>query len=603
MFRSVSIGTRISGLMLLMFLCLVLLLGTHMVVSNLLQQGALDEASKAMLEGEKARLRLATHTAAGTIAKAVQGIQSVDERLAIMRAMVDDIRFERDASGYFFIYQGTVVVTVPPLKERQGKDLNEAHDANKVYFVRELAKAAQAGGGFVSYVFPKPPVKDVQVAKLAYAEMIPGTDVWIGTGIYLDNIDAEQARIDAALSRISDKALIILLSVVGAMLLVVVVPLSVAVIRSLIGPLREATGIAVRVAEGSLDQAINVVGRDEISQLSEALSTMVRTIKLRVADAEHQAEKARIQSNEVAKALEHANLAKEQADAGQQALHAAAGEMDQLVEQLVSVATELTARMEQAKYSVMSQRDRVANSATAMEEMNATVLEVAKSASQASQRSEASRERAADGAHVVQQSIHALSVLGEDTRALHREMQQLGDQANSIGAIITVINDIADQTNLLALNAAIEAARAGEAGRGFAVVADEVRKLAEKTMEATRQVGAAISGIQAGTGRSIDAMSQASTRVQEATEFAGKSGEALKGIVEEAVAAADQVRNIATAAEEQSAASNEIAASLEEINNLSDETTAIMEVSASVVHSLSQESAQLEELIKKMRTV
>ena len=113
MFRSVSIGTRISGLMLLMFLCLVLLLGTHMVVSNLLQQGALDEASKAMLEGEKARLRLATHTAAGTIAKAVQGIQSVDERLAIMRAMVDDIRFEQDASGYFFIYQGTVVVTVP----------------------------------------------------------------------------------------------------------------------------------------------------------------------------------------------------------------------------------------------------------------------------------------------------------------------------------------------------------------------------------------------------------------------------------------------------------------------------------------------------------
>ena len=602
MFRSVSIGTRISGLMLLMFLCLVLLLGTHMVVSNLLQQGALDEAHRAMLEGEKARLRLATHTAAGTIAKAVQGVQSAEERLAIMRTMVDDIRFEQDASGYFFIYQGTVVVTVPPLKERQGKDLYDAHDANKVYFVRELAKAAQAGGGFVSYVFPKPPVKDVQVPKLAYAEMIPGTDVWIGTGIYLDNIHAEQARIEASLSRISNKALIILLSVVGAMLLVVV-PLSVAVIRSLIGPLRAATGIAVRVAEGSLDQAITVEGRDEVSQLSEALSTMVRTIKSRVADAEQQAEKARVQGEEVAKALEHATLAKEQADAGQQALHAAAGEVDQLVEQLVSVATELTARMEQAKYSVMSQRDRVASSATAMEEMNATVLEVAKSASQASQRSEASRERAANGAHVVQQSIHALSVLGEDTRVLRREMQQLGDQANSIGAIITVINDIADQTNLLALNAAIEAARAGEAGRGFAVVADEVRKLAEKTMEATRQVGAAISGIQAGTERSIDAMSQAAARVQDATEFAGKSGEALKGIVEEAIAAADQVRNIATAAEEQSAASNEIAASLEEINNLSDETTAIMEVSASVVHSLSQESAQLEELVKKMRTV
>lgn len=223
--------------MLLAVLCWAFLLGTHMVVSNLLQQGALEEAHRAMFEGEKARLRLATHTAASTIAaKAVQGVPSAEERLAVMRAMVDDIRFEQDASGYFFIYQGTVVVTVPPLKERQGKDLNDAHDANKVYFVRELAKAAQAGGGFVSYVFQ------------AAGKRCAGTQAGLcgddtrnrcvdRHGIYLDNIDAEQARIDASLSRISNKALILLLSVVGAMLLVVV-PLSVAVIRSLIGPLR-----------------------------------------------------------------------------------------------------------------------------------------------------------------------------------------------------------------------------------------------------------------------------------------------------------------------------------------------------------------------------
>jgi len=176
-------------------------------------------------------------------------------------------------------------------------------------------------------------------------------------------------------------------------------------------------------------------------------------------------------------------------------------------------------------------------------------------------------------------------------------MRDLGDQADSIGQVLTVISDIADQTNLLALNAAIEAARAGEAGRGFAVVADEVRKLAEKTMTATKEVGDRIHSIQSSANMNIEHVDKAVTAVQIATDKANSSGQALSTIVLLVDDTAGQVSGIATAADEQSAAMEQINRSVEEVTMIVGETTQGMEQAAEAIQELASQIGELRKLI------
>ena len=270
-------------------------------------------------------------------------------------------------------------------------------------------------------------------------------------------------------------------------------------------------------------------------------------------------------------------------------------------DRVAAASEELAAQVEQISRGAEMQRERVETTATAMNEMNATVLEVAKNASQASEQSEGTRGRARDGAELVNKVVTAINRVQEVGEKLHHNMQELGKQAESIGGVMNVISDIADQTNLLALNAAIEAARAGEAGRGFAVVADEVRKLAEKTMEATHEVGNNISAIQHSAKINIEEVDRAVTSVGEATELANSSGEALQQIVDLATANSSVVTSIATAAEEQSATSEEINSAIEQINRITGETTDGMVQSSEAVQELSRMAQELRRVMEGLR--
>ncbi len=268
---------------------------------------------------------------------------------------------------------------------------------------------------------------------------------------------------------------------------------------------------------------------------------------------------------------------------------------------VATAAEQLSAQVEQVTEGTIVQRDRTASAATAIEEMNATVLEVASSAEKARVQAGETYEKAGQGADVVAQVVEAMGEVNIVAEALSNDIKALGSQVEAIGSVMGVISDIADQTNLLALNAAIEAARAGDAGRGFAVVADEVRKLAENTMSATTEVGSSITGIQQSTAANIAQFEKAAKIISDATNLSNASGEALAEIQSLAEGNSSLITGIATAAEEQSATSEEISQAASSINHIADELSSGMNEAASAVRELTQLASDLNNTLERLQ--
>ncbi len=384
----------------------------------------------------------------------------------------------------------------------------------------------------------------------------------------------------------------------GGAVLAVVLAATLAVLRTqLLVPMDRIRAYAEKVAGGDLDAKAQGPFNVEIAALQHAIATMVRNLKLQMAEAHDKGEEAARQAEQAREALAQAQEQQARIAGLVERMHSTAGQARTISERVSSAADELAAQVDQVNAGSVVQRNRMQETASAMEQINATVMEVARNSANAAESSGSARDRAEHGASVVNQVIAAISQVNHTADTLRTDMTDLGQQADSIGQVLNVISDIADQTNLLALNAAIEAARAGDAGRGFAVVADEVRKLAEKTMAATREVGERIHSIQAATSRNMVNVEQAVNAVAAANERANDSGQALAAIVDLAETTAGQISGIATAAEEQSAAMEQISRAIDEVSTIIHETTEGMAQAAQAVQELAGQAGELRSVI------
>nr|WP_015061811.1 methyl-accepting chemotaxis protein [Pseudomonas syringae]AFK89088.1 N-acetylglucosamine regulated methyl-accepting chemotaxis protein [Pseudomonas syringae] len=329
--------------------------------------------------------------------------------------------------------------------------------------------------------------------------------------------------------------------------------------RSLTGPIGESLKIAERIAANDLSKDISVDGRDEAAKLIAALATM--------------------QTN----------------------LRNALTLIGDSSTQLAATSEEMHAVTEDASRTILRQSNEIEMAATAVNEMSAAVEEVASNAAYASKVTSQSSTSAMAGRARVDETVSAIKLMVSKVQVTSTEVQSLASMATDISKVLDVIRAIAEQTNLLALNAAIEAARAGEAGRGFAVVADEVRALAHRTQQSTQEIEQMVSSIQSGTGNAVTSMEQTSFQAQKTLEMANGAGQALLDITDSISQINERNLMIATAAEQQAQVAREVDRSLVSIRDLSSQTSEGSSQTAIATAELTKLAVDLSRLTKQFR--
>ncbi len=270
-------------------------------------------------------------------------------------------------------------------------------------------------------------------------------------------------------------------------------------------------------------------------------------------------------------------------------------------ERIATASEEFSATAAEQAQGAENQKDQTQQVAAAMLQMSSTVAQVAENSTKASEASRKAADTARLGGQIVEDTLAKMRAIADSVGHTAKRVQELGKSSNQIGEIIGVIDDIADQTNLLALNAAIEAARAGEQGRGFAVVADEVRKLAERTSKATKEITQMIQNIQTETHSAVEAMQAGTKQVELGVESTTQAGTSLHDIIKTSELVGDMILLIASASTEQSSASEEINVNIEQIAKIARETAAGSQESAKAVHELSKLATNLQSIVNKFR--
>jgi methyl-accepting chemotaxis protein len=427
-----------------------------------------------------------------------------------------------------------------PEEEALLKELNDKRDVFRPVIAR-IIELSMAG-------------KDAEAKSLYQNEATVaarGEQEVIGKLVDFNSNEARQTSVENAATAGGAVRFTIIFGILGMVLAVAIGTFISGIITT---PLKQGLNFAAAIAGGNLGRRLEMNRRDEIGSLADSLNNMKDSLC------------------EIIGKMKDTSAA----------LSTSAG-------QLSAASTQMAAGTEEAAAQVET-------IATASEEMAATSMEIAGNCGTAAQSSQQASDTATAGEVVVKQTISVMGRIAKRVKESAVTVESLGVRSQQIGEIIGTIEDIADQTNLLALNAAIEAARAGEQGRGFAVVADEVRALAERTTKATKEISAMIKAIQGETKSAVESMEDGVKEVENGTSEAAKSSIALKDILDQINAVALQVNQMATAAEQQTATTTEISSNIQQITEVMGETARGAEESASAAGQLARLADDLQDL-------
>ncbi|MBO1255860.1 cache domain-containing protein [Alteromonas sp. 5E99-2] len=560
-FSKFSIRKRlfIVSLFPLIITCLSLLSIIYVQLNTLVKTET-ESATTLLTDAKKAELKNAIDIAYNTIKPLYESGAPREEGVKLLQRM----RFSKE--GYIFGYDSDSVRVFlgTGTTDGVGKSYKNLQDANGVYLVNELVRAGKenklgSGDNFVTYHFPRPN-EETAYPKLSYAIFLEKWDLMIGVGVYIDSIETEAQVFEKHVTEVSVK-LITTIIVLSIALIILMIMLSVIIVKSILTPLSSVSDSIRLLSEGNgdLTKRVPVQDKFETGQLAENLNRLLSSL--------------------------HGNIS---------AVYKVSVDVDEETNLLVKQAENIKSVSTQQQSAI----ELVASASNEMVSSSNEVLSNAKSAADAAQSANSHGMTALD--KVKKSSVEMSELIVEINKA-NDVVKGVGDDVQNISAILQVIESIAEQTNLLALNAAIEAARAGEQGRGFAVVADEVRNLASKTQGSTEEIQQMIVKLQNGSKSAVEAMQLSMSSSANAESSVSESLSALNDIAESVAVITDMNSQIASAAAEQNEVGEDIGKRIEDIST---ETFGLKEIAQQnnlTSETLSVKANELEKIVSQFK--
>ncbi|MFO1346917.1 MAG: methyl-accepting chemotaxis protein [Rhodocyclaceae bacterium] len=528
---------------------------TTVVALALLFVVTLANDKQQMMTDRQEKIRNLVEVAHATIAHfeklARDGRMPVDDAKKAAMNAVREMRY--DKTEYFWINDFSPTTLMHPVRpELEGKAMNEVKDpTGKVLFVEFVKVVKASGAGYVDYLWPKPG-SNAPVPKISY---VKGFEPWgwiVGTGIYIDDVDA--------LFRQQATKFLIWGIGIGGFIAFALFVVGRNIVNTLGGDPQYAAEITKQIAAGDLTTDVRCAPGDTTSLLA-GMKAMQETLRAMIKEI-------------------------------------VAG-----AERLASASDELLHASEEVAMRSRQQSESASAMAAAVEEMTVSIDQVSHNAGEAHGISQEAGTVSEQGTGIIQNAAVEMRKIADAVQSSSLIIEELGQQSDQITSIVNTIKEIADQTNLLALNAAIEAARAGEQGRGFAVVADEVRKLAERTSMSTTEIAGMVEKIQNGTRNAVASMQTGVTQADKGVALANEAGQSIVSIRDGALRVVDVVNDISSSIREQSAASSDIAKNIERIAQMSEESAQAVQHTTDAARHLQELSAALHASVSRFKAV